>query len=551
MVLRLLKLAVLALIVAACAQATPTEHVIVITASVPTAQASATSVAAAVTNTPAPHETTPLPPCSDEVTGPCELVVGTAEPTKPPLLPPTKTLTPTATFTTQPETATAQALATALPAPTSVAGAPTITETSITINSYAWQEHLAYTQAGDPIYPYPRLDYDPFTFDAGNATPRTFKALVLENNYVRLTILPELGGRIYQWVDKVTGRSLLYNNPVIKATGYGYRGWWLSAGGIEWSLPVPDHGFVEWLPWYYTTITTADTAAVVVSIDEENTGLEAAIRIELDSTHSYFTLSPFLYNPNPTPLPYHFWIAAVASPAGNNKAGPDLVFNVPTDSMQVHSTDDKTLPSVGQTITWPSYKSRDLSLYGNWKEFLSLFATTGATQPYTGLYASSVNQGLVRVFPQQTARGIKLFGPGNLPSFLWTSDESDSSYVELWGGVTANFSESALLPSEDSIAWTEYWYPFSNIGNYVWADKDRALALEETTGAITVRLYTTSAQTVAVTLFVTKAPVARWDAVTTAPGVWQNTWTRNATGEAGVTLTDGAGNIIGRYGLTP
>jgi hypothetical protein len=314
---------------------------------------------------------------------------------------------------------------------------------------------------------------------------------------------------------------------------------------------VEDHGFVEWVPWYYTTLTTADTAAVIVSIDEENTGLEAAIRIELDSRHSYFTLSPFLYNPNTTSLPYQFWLAAIAAPAGNNKVGPDLVFNVPTDSMQVHSTDDETLPAEGQTITWPSYKSRDLSLYGNWREFLSLFATTGATQSYTGLYTSSVNQGFVRVFPQQTARGIKLFGPGNLPNFLWTSDDNDSSYVELWGGVTANFTENALLPAEDSIAWTEYWYPFSNIGNYVWANKDMALALTENNDAVTVRLYTTSAQTVAVTLFIDKTPISRWDAVTTAPSAWQETWTRNATGTIGVTLTDPAGNIIARYGQTP
>lgn len=552
---RVLKLIVGAMLLAACAQAgDATPHDIVVTAT------PANSVAATFTpqaNNPQPIPTlepgsTLLPACSDQVTGPCQLVVGTAEPTKPPLLPPPPSLTPSITPSGLPAPVATELAATASAVSTTAprsADAPTITETTITIDSYAWQEHLSYSQPGDPIYPYPRLDYDPYTFDPGTPAPQTFKALVLENKYVRLTILPELGGRIYQWVDKQTGRELLYNNPVIKATGYGYRGWWLSIGGIEWSLPVADHGFVEWLPWYYSTLVTPDTAAVIVSIDEENTGLQCAIRIELDSTHSYFSLTPVLYNPNESALSYQFWMAAIAAPGGDNHAGADLRFNVPTDTMQVHSTDDKTLPTVGQTVTWPSYNGRDLSVYGNWREFLSLFATTGAKQPYTGLYAPRVDQGFVRVFPTQTARGIKLFGPGNLPAFLWTND--DSSYVELWGGLTNNFNENAILPSQESLTWTEYWYPFHGIGNNVWANKDMALALNETDQAVTVRLYVTAPQTVAVTLFVNKTPVARWDAAITTPGIWQESWTKTTSGSLGITLTDSAGTLLGQYGQTP
>jgi len=211
---------------------------------------------------------------------------------------------------------------------------------------------------------------------------------------------------------------------------------------------VEDHGFVEWLPWNYSTVTRLDSAAVVVSIAEERTGLEAAIRIELDSAHSYFTLTPVLHNPNTSPLAFQFWMAAIAAPAGDNRAGPDLRFNIPTDGMLVHSTDDKTLPPEGQTISWPDYNGRDMSLYGNWREFLSLFASGGAAQPYTGLYSARADEGFARIFPPQAARGLKLFGPGDLPSYTWTTD--DSSYVELWGGLTSNFSETVTLQPDES-----------------------------------------------------------------------------------------------------
>ena len=525
---------------------TPTQHVIVIT--VPGAQIAAATftpvVAAGLTDQPLP-DSTPRP-CTSESVGPCILVTETPVPSSMPLLrQPTETITANATI--------APTLTPTLTSPPSTAtrspSAPTISESTLTLKAYPWHDHLLDTQPNDPIYPYPRLDYDPFNFDPGTPTPQTFKTIILENKFVSLTFLPEFGGRLYRWLDKTTGRQLLYNNPVIKATGYGVRGWWLSLGGLEWGLPVEDHGFVEWVPWNYATVVTPDSAAVVFSIAEERTGLECAIRIELDSTHSYFALTPVLHNPTSNTLAYQFWMSAIAAPGGDNRAGPDLRFNIPTDSMQVHSTDDKTLPPIGQTISWPVYKDRDLSLYGNWREYLSLFATTGASQPYVGLYAPRTDQGLVRIFPNQTLRGLKLFGPGNLPQFIWTDD--DSSYVELWGGLTSNFSENALLPPDESLSWTEYWYPFHNIGNFVWANKDVALSLNETNDSVTVGLYLTSAQSLAVTLFVNNQPVARWDAVTTAPSPWQATWPRTAAGPTGMTLADKTGTIITRYGQTP
>jgi hypothetical protein len=417
----------------------------------------------------------------------------------------------------------------------------------VVIDAHDWKSHLVDTQPGDRLYPYPRLDYDPFTFDPGPAPPQTFRALVLENRYVSLMIVPELGGRIYRWVDKTTQRQLLYNNPVVKATAYGYRGWWLSIGGIEWGLPVEDHGLVEWVPWNYATTLTPDTAAVIVSIVEERTGLEAALRIELDSRHSYFALTPVLHNPTRAPLPFHFWITAVAAPAGDNRAGPDLHFNLPVDSVLIHSTDDDGLPSPGESIPWPDYNGRDMSVYGNWREFLSLFGTPA--ESFSGLYAARADNGFVRISNPQAARGLKLFGPGNLPSYLWTSD--DSSYVEFWGGIMPSFDEPATLQPDESYSWTEYWYPFHGIGNQDWANKELALAVDDAGDHVTVRLYPTSARTGSVTLFVNNAPAARWDLVTAGPVPWQSTWVRTLSGPVGVTVSDPAGVIVARYGQTP
>ena len=521
----------LAIFLASCARpATPPPQPVVVTLPAP-AVAQITFTPSPVTpETPTAIHTATQPQTQTQT--PNSTGVQLNAPTQPPSPPPADTATPTIS-----------------PTPLRSADAPTITETTVTIASYDWRDHLIDTSPGDPIYPYPRLDYDPYTFSPGPASPVTFKGLILENRYVSLTFIPELGGRLYRWQDKVTGRQMLYNNPIIQATGYGYRNWWLSIGGLEWGLPVEDHGFVEWVPWNYATVTTQEAAAVVVSIAEERTGLEAAIRIELDSAHSYFTLTPVLHNPNANPLAFQFWMTAVAAPAGDNRAGPDLRFNLPVSAMLVHSTDDKTLPPVGQSISWPIYNSRDMSLYGNWREFLSLFAAGGATQPHTGLYTPRADQGFVRIFPPQVARGLKLFGPGNLPSFLWTND--DSSYVELWGGLTSDFSQTVTLQPDESFSWTEYWYPIHNIGNNVWADKDRALSVRESNGEVTVGVYTTSAQSLQLTLFANGQPAQQWAATTAGPESWIGTWIRTIEGPLDLQLADSSGNVITRYTYTP
>ncbi len=429
-----------------------------------------------------------------------------------------------------------------------VGAAPTLRESSISILTYPWKDSPVPTSQGDPIYPYPRLGYDPATFTPTSPVNQSYKTVVLENDYVRLTFLPELGGRLYRWEDKVTGRNMLYNNPVIRPTGWGYRKWWLPVGGLEWSLPVEDHGLVEWRPWGYTTATGQNTAAVILFTTDDRTGLQASIRIELDSSHSYFTLTPTLTNPTTGTLPFQFWMTALAAPAGDNRAGADLRFDLPVNAMLVHSTDDKSLP-VGQTISWPVTAGRDMSVYGSWNEFLSLFASPSASQPYAGLYSPRADQGFVRSFPPDVARGLKLFAPGNLPAWVWTSD--DSNYVELWGGLTTNFSENATLPPGSSFSWSERWYPFHGIGNFVWANNDVAFSLNETSDSVTVGLYTTSAQSLQVVLFVGGLEVQRWPITTASPSAWTGTWARTVAGSPGVQVLDSSGSVVGRVGSAP
>ncbi len=358
-------------------------------------------------------------------------------------------------------TATTAPLPTATTAPVGTVSARNI---EITIPAYAYETAFMPSEAADPIYPYPRMDFD----HVGPPSPRTFQAILLENAYTAITIVPALGGRIYRWVDKTTGRDLLYRNPVLKPTHWGYRGWWLAAGGIEWAFPVDEHGLNEYRPWQVQAASTGDQVTFLVSDTEDHTGMTVSVAISLDSTHSYFTIRPRIYNPTGSAQPFQFWANAMIALA-NNRNTPSLRFVLPTDRVAVHSTSDPNLPVPKTPISWPVYNGRDLSLYGTWQGYLGFFASPRATQAFMGAYDTSVDEGIVRIFPPEIAQGAKVFGPGTLDPSLWTDD--DSNYVELWGGVTPTFWDYGTLNAGETLTWEEHWYPVSGLGGYRFANE--------------------------------------------------------------------------------
>ena len=259
---------------------------------------------------------------------------------------PTTTTSPSPTILateTTPSPTVTQLPATVASPPTPAGPAtPRVYESSVTILTYGYELGFQETGPEDPVYPYPRMDLA----QVGPPTPRTYQALVLENDYVALTILPEMGGRIYRWVDKATGRQLLYQNPVVKPSEWGYRGWWLAVGGIEWAFPVDEHGLNEWRPWRYSTGYTNAGLAVTVWDVEERTGMEVGATIALDAEHSYVTLQPWARNDTDAAHPYQLWLNGMLTLGGNSVSG-QTQFVIPAQQVVVHSTGDLSLPAPG------------------------------------------------------------------------------------------------------------------------------------------------------------------------------------------------------------
>jgi hypothetical protein len=418
-------------------------------------------------------------------------------------------------------------------------------ETAVTIATYGYELGFQDTQPNDLFYPYPRLDFE----QVGPPVPRTYRAIVLENGYVSLTILPDLGGRVYRWVDKATGRHLLYENPVVKPTRWGYRGWWLAAGGIEWAFPVEEHGLNEWRPWSYRTGYTANGLSVTVSNVEDRTGMEVGATISLDADHAYVTIQPWARNDTAQAHSYQLWLNAMLTLGGNSVSG-QTQFVIPASQVIVHSTGDGGLPGPGGAVTWPVHGGRDVSWYGNWGGYLGFFVPSVAAG-FVGLYDHQVDQGIVRTFAPGWPAGTKFFGPSNLSPSLWTDDASN--YVELWSGATDSFWSYATLNPGERIGWSERWYPVNRMGGFTYANEAAALRLTDTGGGAEIGVAVSSLTTGSVTLWSGGQSVETWR-VTLYPGqAFGASWTRPAgtSGALGLKLESDGGAVVAQTGYVP
>jgi hypothetical protein len=356
-------------------------------------------------------------------------------------------------------------------------------EGTITLNSYGWEDALVETAPDDPIYPYPRLDQGRVAPPA----PRTYRTVVLSNEYARLTFLPELGGRLLRWLDLPSGREMFYANPVVKPTHWGARGWWLATGGMEWAFPVEEHGLVEWRPWEYRIDRGPDWAGIVLSTLDDRTGLVVEVAVLLESGRSYFTVRPRVHNPTASAQDYQFWLNSMVALSPSNRPSPELRFLVPGEVVTVHSTGDPGIPDAGGTISWPVHNGRDMSRYGNWEGWLGVFSYQA---PYMAAYDPTSEMGVVRVSPMTVATGTKIFGPGTLDPGIWTDD--DSGYVELWSGLTPTFWDTTSLPPGGDVSWQERWYSLNGLGGLCAATDEAALWLAPSEGTVQIGALSTA-----------------------------------------------------------
>jgi len=309
-----------------------------------------------------------------------------------------------------------------------------------------------------PVYPYPFLD------SLGTQKiNKSWKAVYLENEYLKVTVLPELGGHVYQIFDKTLNRDIIYTNPVMKYAMVALRGAWVS-GGIEWNFP-DGHTLTTVAPIDYVIRTEPDgSAALAVGDTERVQGMQWQVILRLRPGRRVLETEVTLNNRRSVTGRYWYWSTAGAP------AAPDLRFNYPMREAYPHA--------FWPVFKFPTEKGVDIGRFSEVPNFLSLFARD-SKRDYFGVYYEQADWGVVHVADHRELPGKKTWTWGTDENGdVWIDKLTDGGgqYVEFQGGRFETQMEHQFIAPHRVEHFFEYWFGVSQMGG-AWNEATRHAAL--------------------------------------------------------------------------
>lgn len=309
-------------------------------------------------------------------------------------------------------------------------------------------------------YPYPRADNFSYQKEVVE-----YDAITLENEYIKVVVLPGLRGRVQGAIDKRNGWEFLYFNHVIKPGDIAVRAGWL-AGGLEWNHPG-GHGYTQFSRISHKIIENADGSKTVLVAEIEPVRMmkwETAITLRpgslaLETEGRFYSIAPH-------PVPFASSLNAAMH------AGDDMEMIYPEGTYITGHGKRYVKP-------WPVYDGVDHRWFRNLEASYSIFSEGGADD-FFGCYSHAKNAGTAVVADHRTAPGRKYFSWGASPAGRrWDTllSDTDGPYVELQVGAfwdNLGYGYAWLDPMEVK-KYTVYWYPLKDLRGFVKANEHIAL----------------------------------------------------------------------------
>ncbi|MBQ7487138.1 MAG: DUF5107 domain-containing protein, partial [Clostridia bacterium] len=305
-----------------------------------------------------------------------------------------------------------------------------------------------------------------------------YKAVILENDYLYVMILPELGGRIQRAYDTTNSYDFVYYNHVIKPALVGLAGPWIS-GGIEFNWPQ-HHRPSTFMPVNYTFSDNPDgSATVTLSETDRINGTRGTASITLYPDKAYIEIQGRLFNPTDYPQTFLWW----ANPAVHVNDDTFSVFPPDVNAVMDHG---KRAVSTFPIATGEYYKADysagvDISRYKNIRVPTSYMAAHSDFD-FVGNFDAGRDAGLLHVADHHISPGKKqwTWGCGNFGR-TWDRNltDSDGPYIELMTGVYCdNQPDFTWLKPQEEKHFTQYFMPYKTVGRVSNATKDIVLSVE-------------------------------------------------------------------------
>jgi tetratricopeptide (TPR) repeat protein len=322
------------------------------------------------------------------------------------------------------------------------------------------------------LYPYFR--YDGYT---NQRTDKEWTVVELENEWIKVLILPQVGGKIWTAIEKSTGKPFIYYNHAVKFRDIALRGPWTS-GGIEMNYGIIGHTPATSVPVNYAGGRRSDgTAYCMVSAFDLLTRTHWTMTVELPGNKAYFITKSSWHNSNPLEQPYYTWMNTGIKAAGN---------------LEFTYTGTHHLGHAGEVAAWPrrtgaetdkgiaNYERNNFGSYKSYHVF-------GQHTSFFGGYWHDEGFGMGRYAPRDEKPGKKIWIWGlSRQGMIWDKllTDTDGQYVEVQSGrlftqsapgsITSPFKYRGFAPYATD-EWSEYWFPVLKTGGMVEANPYGAL----------------------------------------------------------------------------
>ena len=409
-------------------------------------------------------------------------------------------------------------------------------------------EKRVYQGSSGKVYPLPFTDRI-----AEKPVDRPWKAIWIENEFLRVLVLPEIGGRIHALLDKSNGYELLYRQPVIKPALVGLAGPWIS-GGIEFNWPQ-HHRPATFLPVDFAIEESEDGSKTIWCGDHDPLcRMKGMHGVCLHPRRAYLELKVRLNNRTPFVQTFLWWanVATRVHEGYQSFFPPDVYYiadharrsmseyplcqgryygvnyrdraqrGVPKAEIPSQFVPPHCLPAPAReraNSTLPGYAPNDLSFYANIPVPTS-YMCMESQDDFFGGYDYFAQAGIVHYANHHISPGKKQWTWGNHAfGYAWDRNLTDpdergvfSPYIEIMAGVyTDNQPDFSFLQPGETRSWSQYWYPIQKIGPPQKANLAAAISLQESDGQLRLGVAVTRPEPRAiVTISAQGRPLRRW-----------------------------------------
>jgi hypothetical protein len=322
------------------------------------------------------------------------------------------------------------------------------------------------------------------SLDTKTIVDRTFKSYVIENDYLKVTLVPEFGGRIISIIYKPTGHEELYRTEV--GVPYGikkgtfYYDWMMVYGGIFPTFPHPEHGKTWLKPWGFKVVKqSTDEVTVSMSLKDDfayaaapaqftpgSTGIEATTYVTLKAGRAALDVRVALQNPQDKTIDYEYWTCTTLAP-GSDPANPKTTGGAEIIApIQAYTTPrwSAKLAEGEESLGQGRSRFEKLRYFSNWPQLGIAYAAPDMQGGnFWGVINHDNEEGIIRIADNTLTPGLKMWTWG-FPSYTNETDarkqpDEQRPYVELWAGVSDQFFHNARFPAHGEVSIPETYSP--------------------------------------------------------------------------------------------